>query len=258
MPQSSLYCSICRLLAVAAAQSGTPVGLLLRCGSMASAWRTGPVRLDGHFNCGHYVSVTSTDADRRSIFGTRDNIFPRFGIKASYGNGAYDVHLGCYRDACRNLQMMRTIKETRMTIRHDSNLRDNMDSLIEDFSNLREKWGTIVEAAEKMEQAKVSLKKFLADIFTIDESASENKRGRTEKAIAKIFTRVQRERMETGRGEIGDDWEVSAWEAFNGVQGFCQHDKTRRNNPTGFVRSILADTDPICRQAEELALALSA
>ena len=60
-----------------------------------------------HFRNGHYVSVAPSDEYRRSIYGSRDNIFPRLIIRGGYDRSAFNVTLGIYRDACSNLAMLR-------------------------------------------------------------------------------------------------------------------------------------------------------
>ena len=67
-----------------------------------------------------------------------------------------------------------------------------------------------------------------------------------------------RERWQTGRPALGSDFRVSAWEAYNAVQGHAQHDATRRtrrgNTITRFDRILLASNDSAVLQAEKLAL----
>jgi hypothetical protein len=48
---------------------------------------------------------------------------------------------------------------------------------------------------------------------------------------------------------------VSAWDAFNAVQGYTQHDSIRRGNPTSFQRAMMAQSNAAVLKAEELALA---
>jgi hypothetical protein len=53
---------------------------------------------------------------------------------------------------------------------------------------------------------------------------------------------------------MGTGWEVSAWEAYNAIQGYVQHDASRRGNPSDIDRVILAAADPAVLRAEHLAL----
>lgn len=212
------------------------------------------IQISGTFRDGHHISLQPTKKFRQSIFGSSDNIFPRFSIAGRYGNGGYRVQMGMYRDACRNMMELRSVESTSIMIRHDSNLRANMDGLIADFATLRNRWDSIVEAVRGMESRKVQLTEFISKLIPIDEQDSANVKARAEKKIAKIFTRIQKERWATGRPEIGSDWMVSAWEAFNGVQGFVQHDKSRAKGSTDYARVIAASSDILVKQAELLAI----
>jgi hypothetical protein len=49
---------------------------------------------------------------------------------------------------------------------------------------------------------------------------------------------------------------VSAWEAYNAVQGYTQHDASRKGNATNFDRILLASRDKNVRMAEELLLSV--
>jgi hypothetical protein len=49
---------------------------------------------------------------------------------------------------------------------------------------------------------------------------------------------------------------VSAWEAYNAVQGHAQHDASRKGgHKTNFQRALLASRDPHVKAAERLAIA---
>jgi len=48
---------------------------------------------------------------------------------------------------------------------------------------------------------------------------------------------------------------VSAWEAYNAVQGYVQHDASRKGSPSDFSRIIGASRDMSVKKAETLALA---
>ena len=72
-----------------------------------------------------------------------------------------------------------------------------------------------------------------------------------------IFKRLQRE--VTLRGEtMSSDFNVSGWLAFNAVQGYIQHDTTRkgRNKVSDGSNLILSLSDTKVAHAEQLALAV--
>jgi hypothetical protein len=208
-----------------------------------------------HFQNGHYVSIAPTTAQRRAIYGTSDNIFPRFIVNAGYDGRAFSAIMGFYRDACSNLAMMRQIEGTSVSIRHGSGLREKMDDLIQTFSVLRESWATLGDVIAELQTREVRMADFLDQIY--EQPAEDSKRGKTvhKNRTEAIFRRLSRERFATGRGAMDSQFNVSAWEAYNAVQGYVQHDATRKGSPSDFARIIQASNDSAVKKAESLALA---
>jgi len=212
-----------------------------------------------HFRNGHYVTVAPSKEYRRSIYGTADNIFPRLIIRGGYDRSAFNVTLGIYRDACQNLAMLRSVSETYQSIRHTSGLRFAMDELIGQFETLKEGWQTLENLVHSMQAVEVSMVDFLNAVYPEPDDDAPRAvtihRNRTEK----IFKRLQRERIKTGRPAMDSSFTVSAWEAYNAVQGFNQWDASRREGFSGeFDRILQAAKSPAVRKAEELALAAAA
>lgn len=213
-----------------------------------------------HFRNGHFVSVAPSDDYRRSIYGSRDNIFPRLIIRGGYDRSAFNVTLGIYRDACQNLMMLRSVTETYQSIRHTSGLRFAMDELIGQFQTLKEGWQTLENLVHDMQAAEVSMVDFLNAVYP-EPDADAGQRAVTihKNRTEKIFQRLQRERIKTGREAIGSSFAVSAWEAYNAVQGFNQWDAPRREGFKGeFDRILKAADNQAVRKAESLALAAAA
>ena len=70
-----------------------------------------------------------------------------------------------------------------------------------------------------------------------------------------IWNRLKRERDETGRPQLNDT--VSAWEAYNSIQGYVQHDAQAKKGFKGeFDRILRASRDPAVRAAEKFVLDL--
>lgn len=229
----------------------------------ASSVFEGVYNVECYFRDGHYVAIEPTKAERYAIFGTADNVFPRVVIRAGYDGRAFNAAMGYYRDACRNLAIMKQVAGTVVSIRHTSGLRTKMNSLINSFNLLRESWSTLTNTIGRLESSRVSLADFLRGVYGEPEAdsgrAATIHRNRTEA----IFNRVIDERLRTGRGEIGPDFMVSGWEAFNAVQGFVQHEATRKSSArgaaaNGFGRIIAAANDAAVQRAERLALSLLA
>ena len=219
----------------------------------------GTANVSCHFQRGHYVSVTPSANMRLNIFGTADNIFPRLMIRGGYGGngGAFKVSLGFYRDLCKNLSMLQTVKALHKRLIHNGNLRDNMDYLISTVGKLREGWESMFTAVQRMEENEVHLDAFLDRIYgTPDADATQRQVTIHRKRTREIMTRVLQERALAGRPQIDrDTFKITGWEAYNAVQGYTQHKATRKGNPSDFARIIAASQSDVVKQAEILALA---
>lgn len=220
-----------------------------------------------HWRKGHYVSVAPTRAERTSIYGTADNIFPRIIIRAGYDGQAFTGTMGYYRDACNNLAMMRRVAGTSVKIRHTSGLRASMDELIETFGRLKDGWESLTEIARELESREVRMIEFLDQIYgrPSDEQLALAQSGQSVRAVTThqnrteaIWKRLNRERVRTGRPIMQSDT-VSAWEAFNAIQGYVQHDAQAKSGFKGeFDRILRAANDQAVNKAERMVLELAA
>jgi hypothetical protein len=213
----------------------------------------GVAAVQTHFRDGHYVAAQPTREYRLSVFGTRDNVFPRLIIDAPYGGaGAFDCTIGLYRDLCRNMSILRQVSGTSVSIRHTSGLRDQMNDLIAAFSTLEEGWANLSAAMQGMEERRVRLAEFLTALYG-EPSEREGRsltmhKNRTEAIVRRLI----RERAVAGRGNLDVEGVVTGWEAWNAVQGYVQHDATRRGSPSEMDRIVRAMNDSAVARAERL------
>ena len=212
-----------------------------------------------HFRNGHYVSIAPSDDYRREVAGSKEGLWPRLLIRGGFDRKAFNVTLGIYRDTCVNLMMLTSVKETYQSIRHLSGLRDQMDELIAQFQTLEQSWQNLGTLIDSMNATEVNMVEFLNAIYPQPEQeegrAVTIHRNRTEK----IFQRMMQDRIKTGRQPVGSDFMVTAWEAYNAVQGYHQHNASRREGFQGsFDRILQAGKDKHVKQAEALALAAAA
>ena len=227
----------------------------------------GEIECKTHWREGHYVTVAPTKAERSSIYGTADNIFPRIVIRAGYDGQAFTGTMGYFRDACSNLAMMRRVSGTCVKIRHSAGLRPAMDELIETFGQLSAGWEHLVEVARELETREVRMVEFLDQIYgrPSDEQLTLAATGQAVRAVTShknrteaIWKRLNKERQRTGRPMMTNDV-VSAWEAFNAVQGYVQHDAQAKSGFKGeFDRILRAANDQAVNKAERLVLELAA
>ena len=209
-----------------------------------------------HFRMGHYVDIAPSANMRRSIYGTTDNVFPRIVVSAGYNGKAFKATMAYFRDLCRNLAMMTRVSGTTVSLRHSSGLRTQMDQLIADFTELGKSWDTLTDTISEMQSRQVRLADFLRDVY--GEPTAETGRAATihQNRTEAIFRRVLSERSASGRPQLDSNFTVSAWEAYNAVQGFAQHESTRRSGfNNDFDRILMASRDRSVLKAEELLLA---
>jgi hypothetical protein len=212
------------------------------------------------FRRGHYVTLGPSDTERREIANKKDGVFPRFMLRAGFDGKSFGATLGYFRDLCANLSMMRTISSTTVSIRHTSGLRDAMDELVETFQALKGSWDDLTGAMERMQQRQVNMTEYIDQIFGVPkDDASTSALTRHENRTAKIFRRLRREYQTLEGRMFPDDNNVNVWLAYNAVQGYVQHDASRKNGLTNdFERIISSSNDPKVRAAEELARDLAA
>ncbi len=208
------------------------------------------------FNNGHIVNLIPSDDHRRAIYGTKDNIFPRLIITAGYDGNAFKASLGLYRDTCKNLELISTMKETTRSIRHSASLQDKVDDLAVTFHELASKWNGVADTMQKLQETPVKFTDFLDAVYPIKENESQKSETMRVNRTEAIFNRLRRERYQTGRPAIDSSFTVSAYEAYQVVQGYAMHDQTRRGRPSQLDRALLASNDKAVVKAEQLVMEL--
>ena len=215
-----------------------------------------------YFYNGHYVSIQPTQHERLKVFGEHDYVWPRLVIKASYENRAFSATMGYYRDLCRNLAMLKQVHGTNMSIRHITGLQDNMVSLISTFSGLKASWANLSDVILRLQDVEVRMDDFLSSIYPEpDMDAGTRAFTYHENRNGAILDRLNRERYHSYRPPVTQEnsFKVSAWEAFNAVQGYVQH-STRQKKGFGseLNRALKASNDATVQKAERLAMSLAA
>lgn len=222
----------------------------------ASVLFDGAIDVRCNFKDGHYVIVQPTKDYRVSVFGS-DTIWPSLMINASYDKRAALIGMAMNRDMCKNMHIPRQVEGTTESLRHTSGLRPKMDELIEQFSTLEDGWKNYLIAVREMKETKTSVVKFLEEIYGERPQDTGNSQTRFDNTIRSIVQRVAKEQAKVGQTFNG---EVSVWQAFNGVQGFVQHESTRKGMgkviDVEFTRIIAVNDDTKVSDAEKLALKL--
>lgn len=217
------------------------------------------------FNCscyfadGHYVFIQPTDDQRRNICGSNDPIFPRLVIRAGLDGQAFKATMGYYRDMCDNLSMLQTVGATSVSINHTRGLSSRMEDLRETFSRLDSSWESVERAANQMQERRVNLAEFVRAVYGEPaENATDRAVGMHQRRTEAIMVRVLREVSRLGEDvpSQANGFAVSGWLAYNGVQGYQQHDAVRRGQTSDTDRILKTAQDSNVRKAELLALSM--
>ena len=222
----------------------------------------GAVDCQTHFRDAHCVRIQPTKNERLSVFGTVDNIWPRVFIRFGYDGRACQASLGFYRDMCRNMTMLSTVGACHVKIRHTSNLRAEMNSLVEQFSELRNSWENLSETVQAMGQTSINVTEFLATVRGREIPAAGRGKTQAEDQIRQIIARMEREQklIERPVGIVGNpDAEVNGWIAYNAVQGYYQHDATKKaGQNSDYERILNAASKAEVKRAERIIVSLGA
>jgi len=222
-------------------------------GAAGAAFDAEP-RLTCGFDNGHIVTVRPSNAYRRSVYGS-DTVWPELVIRAGYDGRAFRAHLGMFRDACSNLLMIRPAGESvSRSIKHTSGLPDKVAELTELFAGLAAEWNGVVETAQAMHSKEIDLADFLRQVYPLPDDASDRSRTIHENRVETIVRRLWRERESLGMGVHGLN--ATGWEAFNAVQGYVQHEKTRRGRIDNLSRAVRSWDDNAVRRAYEYVTAV--
>ena len=232
----------------------------------ASVAFDGDLDLKCHWRNGHYVSINPTKEKRRSIFGTADNIWPRIMLRGGFDGKGFKATVAFQRDLCDNMSMLERVEATSTSIRHSSNLRLKMDELIQTFEGLKAGWENLAEVAANMQSRTVNQYEFIREVFA-DRMPSQdqlallalnpNAKIRAIKVwdnmIKAMVTRVNSEAVKSGRATGRE--EISAWEAYNMVQGYVQHNAQAKTGfKDQFSRILRASNDRHVKIAAQLAM----
>jgi hypothetical protein len=222
----------------------------------------GDIKCQTHFKDGHYVNIVPSDSERLEVFDT-DTVYPRLIIRAGYDGRAFSATMGYYRDVCRNLSIMHQVKGLTVSIRHTSGLRSKMDDLINAFQGLKSSWGTLTTVINRLSTQEVRMSDFLNKIYSPPSAeqlalaaTGQKVRGVTVHAdrTRKIWERLNRERNALGLPAMTDT--VTAWEAYNAIQGYVQHDASGKTGfNSEFSRILRASRDAAVLKAERILLA---
>jgi len=227
----------------------------------ASCYALDPHGMVGDVQCrwrdGHHVIIKPTDDQRREI-SKDDTVFPVVHVSGSLDGRAFRYQLGMYRDVCMNLAMMQRVGGLTLTrsINHTSGLNWKMEELVSDITALTDKTDDVIDTFRTANEREVTIADFLREVYPMPEDPTERTRNTFDKRVESIVQRLWRERDQVNRDRPWNT-RATAWEMFNAVQGYEQHDARRRNLPRGrsLDRAFAAFNTPAVERASALAFA---
>lgn len=212
------------------------------------------------WNDGHFVTVSPTDASQRAAYDKRnpqnpDVYVPRMIIKAGYDGRAFEATFGIYRLVCRNLMAIPVKGKTvRGSIRHSGMLNSRISDLVEDFRSVVDHGSSIADTIDRANSRTVNMKDFIQSVYPLPEKATDRIVKGYQDRLGEIMTRLYTERNALGLPS-DDCTTATAWEAFNAVQGYVQHDSRRNGQISVTERAVLALESPAVAKAAALAFA---
>ena len=202
----------------------------------------------------HKVLIGPTNDQRRTICGTKDDIFPRVIITAGFQGQGFKCEAGFFRDACSNLSMLRQMSGTQKTIRHTESMRPKISVLADQFRSMAGQWDATVDFAMQLAAREVKTADFLAQMYPLAETAGAAQVTKYRNRAEKIIARIIRERKAVGvTGDVENLEAANLWELVNGVTGYIQHDQTRTGEKSATERAFIALADKRGDQAWNLA-----
>ena len=215
-------------------------------------------RVNAKFKNGHIISVRPSKKWERSVAGT-DTVFPILNIRAVFGE-TFRVQLGIYRQQCTNMAELRGVSEAvNIRLRHTRGIKNHIQETIATMQEAIKGWDAMIDYCQKLKQIKVNTEEFLNALYPQDSINSLAAKTRHESRTRDIILRIQREKHQLGE-PVDQLTEIDGWLLFNGVQGYAQHDKSRRGaeNMGHYDRAVAAFGDPDVTKAERLILSLGA
>jgi len=197
------------------------------------------------------VIVAPSKKYRLENFG---GMFPRVYISAGFDGNSFSGSLAQYVDICKNLMIPRVKGESIVTkIRHTRNLRPKISELVKQFRELVNSWNTVGETVAKLDSVETDILGFIRGVFPLQEGASQRETTIATNRTDAIIARAMRESNVLGR----PSGRYTVMQSLNAVQGFIQHERTRKGNPTMIDRAVNALSSPDVSRAMDLALELA-
>lgn len=208
---------------------------------------------------GHRVIIGPSKNYRRSICGTKDNIYPRAVLDFPFG-GRPKFTVGMFRDVCKNLQIIRGDKYT-TKFGHTTSGRIVLADTIDRLKSGIGQFDSLYSLVANMKEQDANVADFLAELYPAPPAdASAKAKTQAKNRTEAILTRMLDERTKLDIPN-NDPRTANVWELLNAVTGYVQHTKTRRQQNGKDLdlvgRAFQAINDPESDNVWDLAESLS-
>ena len=215
-------------------------------GSVECAW-----------NHGHVVILRPPSGHTVQIKGY--TVEPTMMLRAGYDATAVTNRLGLFNYLCMNgLFNLNKDKSMTTSINHNAMMEGRIDDLAESISALANSIGDVLDTVRTAASTKVAMADFLRSVYPLSPEASKRTVQNYEDRVESIIMRLIRERAARGLDTpdcFGGNFKTSAFEAYNAVQGYEQHDSRRKGVKNSTDRMVRAVDNKAVRKAASLAFA---
>lgn len=184
---------------------------------------------------------------------------PMMMLRAGYDATAVVSRLGLFNYLCMNgLFNLNKDKSMTTSINHNAMLHGRIDELVRSIEGLSHRVQDALDTVRQAVRTQVSLADFIRTVYPINPDASKRTLQNYEDRVEMIIMRLIRERAARGLETpdcFGGNFKTSAFEAYNAVQGYEQHDARRKDVRNTTDRMVRAVDNRAVRKAASLAFA---
>lgn len=213
----------------------------------------GECRVNAYWNDGYFATLERLDDEAYQVSGNpRDIVRTKFWLHMPYSSSC---RIGLCMDVavCRNKMIWQTMKSTVRTVRHCLSFDDLFENVVRDFEAVGRARGPMLERIQLLSEKVVDINKFGVHAMATGPEMSKQ----LENRFRALSNRVMREYDALGYG-IPNLERVSGWRVYNALQGYFQHEATRKNSADDIFRAVRTwegDTARDLTKAEEYLLA---
>lgn len=184
---------------------------------------------------------------------------PTMMLRAGYDATAVVSRLGLFNYLCMNgLFNLDRDKSMTTSINHNAMMEGRIEDLVKSIEDLSHRVQDALDTVRTAAQTEVSMADFIRKVYPLNPDASKRTIQNYEDRVEMIIMRLIRERAARGLDTpdcFGGNFMASAFEAYNAVQGYEQHDARRKGVKNSTDRMVRAVDNRAVRKAASLAFA---